>query len=242
MTEVELGILAGTGFYDLDILDTWKNVELDTPYGKPSAPYKIGRYNGRGIAFLPRHGKEHTIPPHKVNFKANIWGLRELGASNVMGINSMGSLKEEIVPPCIVIPDDYVGFFDIPTFYDEEVKHASPDLSEELRDTLLEAARTRGIEVRDGGVAVQTTGPRFETRAEIKILSNWGDLVGMNMASEATLCSELGMSYSNIASVDNYGNGICGERPTFELVLANSKKNHDRVEELVKGAIELLLG
>ncbi len=240
MGKVYLGILAGTGFYDLGLFDDTESVEVETPYGRPSAPYEIGYYKGKGIAFLPRHGKEHTIPPHRVNFCANIWGLKELGVEKVIGINSMGSLKPEIRPPCIAIPHDYVSFFDIPTFYNNEVKHATPKIDEDMRSLLIKAAKDIGLNVRDNAVAVQTRGPRFETPAEIRILAGWGDLVGMNMASEATLCSELSIPYANIATVDNYANGVMGEVPTFEKVLSNSKRNAERVRSLLKKAVEIL--
>jgi len=240
--EATLGILAGTGFYDLGIFDDKEEVELETEHGKPSGPYEIGNYHGKGVAFLPRHGKRHTIPPHRVNHRANVLGFQQLGVKWVIGINSMGSLKPDIKPPCIAIPDDYVSFFDIPTYYDEgDVKHATPGLDPFLRKTMLEAASSLDIPVHDGGAAVQTRGPRFETPAEIRVLARWGELVGMNMASEATLCNELELPFANIASIDNYGNGIGGEVPSFELVLANSKHNREKLRAIIKTAIERLL-
>ena len=241
MTKAVLGVIAGTGFYDLGIFEGREVVEIETPYGKPSSPYEVGLYNGKGVAFLPRHGKEHTIPPHKVNFQANIWGLNNLGVEKVLGINSMGSLKLEITPPCIAVPGDYVNFFSVPTFYDTEVKHVTPELDAPLRENILEAARDINVPVHDGGVAIQTTGPRFETPAEVKILANWGDFVGMNMASEATLCKELEMPFANIASIDNYASGLSEEKPSFELCLENSKKNREKMLSLVKAAIEKIL-
>ncbi|MDG6220039.1 MAG: 5'-methylthioadenosine phosphorylase, partial [Candidatus Thermoplasmatota archaeon] len=153
----------------------------------------------------------------------------------------MGSLKESIVPPCIAVPDDYVCFGSIPTFYDREAKHTIPSISEELREIVLYSAKIHGLDVVPRAVAVQTSGPRFETPAEIRVLMGWGDLVGMNMASEATLCSELEIPYVCIASVDNYGNGIKGERPSLELCLERSKSNLDGVVELVKAVCESYL-
>jgi purine nucleoside phosphorylase len=235
-----LGIIAGTGFYDLGIFEDKQSIELDTKFGSPSSPYEVGYYKGQGIAFLARHGKAHTIPPHMVNHQANIWGFKELGVQKVIGINSMGSLKLDIKPPCIVIPDDFVCMYDCPTFYDDEVVHTRPFIDEEVRSILLMAAKNAGIEAMNGGAAVQTKGPRFETKAEVRMLAGWGELVGMNMAHEATLCSEAGIAFGNIATVDNYGHGLGGSEPTFEQVKASAAENSARVKAIVKGAIELM--
>ena len=175
-----------------------------------------------------------------VNFQANIWGLKELGVERIIGINSMGSLKLDIKPPCIVIPDDFVCLYDCVTFYDDEVVHTRPYIDEELRSVLLMAAKNADIDARNRGAAVQTKGPRFETKAEIRVLAGWGDIVGMNMAHEATLCAEAGIAYANIATIDNYGHGLGGSEPRFEEVKASAAENSARVKAIVKGAIELM--
>lgn len=213
---------------------------LDTPYGPPSAAPVAGRHGNVRLLFLPRHGAGHTIPPHRLNHRANLWALKELGATHVLATASTGSLKKAIRPGTFVVPHDFVSFWQIPTFHDEDVHHATPALDEGLRDALYNAAKRAKAAVRARGVYVQTSGPRLETPAEIAHFATLGDVVGMTMASEATLASELGLPYACLCSVDNYGNGIV-ERPlTYKEIQKTQARNEGLVREILAAALEAI--
>lgn len=189
------------------------------------------------MAYVVRHGPDHRIPPHRVNHRANLWALKEVGVSGVVGTSSVGSLKKEIPPGTLVVPDDYLAPWAVPTYHDEEVVHITPSLDAELRRRLVEAARGEGATVRDGGVYVQTRGPRLETKAEIRFLREFGDIVGMTMAEEATLARELDLPYASLCAVDNYGHGIRAEALNYEDI----RRFQDRNAEVVRGVLRVLL-
>jgi 5'-methylthioadenosine phosphorylase len=200
----------------------------------------VGRYAGVSVAFLPRHGKDHRIPPHKLNHRANLWALKEIGVSRVIGTSSTGSLKKMIHPGTFVVPDDFVAFWEIPTFFDDRVVHSTPSLDPALRAILVAAAKAAGASTKDGGVYVQTTGPRLETRAEIAFFKKVGDVVGMTMASEATLACELGLPYASLCTVDNFAHGIVDEPLTFEAIRNTQRANAALTRTVVAKALELL--
>lgn len=211
---------------------------LDTPYGKPSDDPIVGCRHDTPVVFLSRHGLGHRIPPHRLNHRANLWALKELGATAILATASTGSLKKVIHPGSFVVPHDFVAFWTIPTFHDDEVVHATPVLDPGLRDALVSAGKDTKASIRGRGVYVQTSGPRLETPAEIRHFAALGDIVGMTMASEATLASELGLPYAAVCSVDNYCNGIV-ERPlTFDQIRATQSKNQDALRRLVEAALE----
>lgn len=236
-----VALIGGSGLRTPALLEDPVARPLDTPYGKPSEPPVLGRRGDASLVFLPRHGSEHRIPPHRVNHRANLWALKELGATAVLATASTGSLKKNIHPGSFVVPDDFVAFWSIPTFHDDEVVHATPGLDPKLRDALLTGGKSAALSVRTRGVYVQTSGPRLETPAEIRHFATLGDVVGMTMASEATLAGELGLPYAAVCSVDNYCNGIV-ERPlTFEEIRATQARNQDALRRLVEKALERIL-
>lgn len=211
---------------------------MDTPYGKLGGTPLLGRHGETPVVFLERHGTEHRIPPHRLNHRANLWALKELGATAILGTASTGSLKKAIRPGSFVVPDDFVAFWTIPTFHDDAVVHATPGLDPKLRDILVTAGKAARASVRTRGVYVQTSGPRLETPAEVRHFATLGDVVGMTMASEATLANELGLPYAAVCSVDNYCNGIV-ERPlTFDQIRATQATNADALRTILERALE----
>jgi 5'-deoxy-5'-methylthioadenosine phosphorylase len=238
MGTVTVGIIGGSALGDAFALEDEQAKFLVTPHGAPSDPPRIGKHAGAAVIFLPRHGKDHRIPPHKLNHRANLWALKELGATHVVSTSSTGSLKKAIPPGTFVVPHDFVGYWDIPTYYDDRVVHATPALDETVRATLLAAAKDAWATVRERGVYVQTTGPRLETRAEVAFFSTIGDVVGMTMASEATLASELGLPYASLCTVDNFAHGIVDEPLSFEQIRETQHANAELTRSIVAKAVE----
>lgn len=229
-----LGIIGGSVLSQSSAFDAAESREVDTPHGSPSSPLHVGQ----AVTFLARHGPDRRIPPHRVNHHANLWAMKEAGVAAIVGASSVGSLQVEIAPGNLVVPEDYVSFWDIPTFFDEEIRHVTPALDPALRARLVGTARARGVSVHDGGVYVQTSGPRLETKAEIRVLRRFGDLVGMTMAAEATLAQELDLPYASLCSVDNYAHGVTKEPPTFEDIRRTQESNMRVVEGVLRAFTE----
>lgn len=238
MASLTVGVIGGSALRDASLLREDEAHPVDTPYGAPSDVPRIGRHGGHTVVFIPRHGAEHRTPPHRVNHRANVWALKEMGATCVLGASSTGSLKKPIPPGSFVVPHDFIAFWNIPTFFDDRVVHATPSLDEPLRKCLLEAAKAEGANVRSRGVYVETTGPRLETRAEIAHFRGLGDVLGMTMASEATLACEIGLPYASLCSVDNYCHGIVDRPLTFDQIRVTQRKNADVVRRVLRGALE----
>jgi 5'-methylthioadenosine phosphorylase len=222
-----LGVIGGVGFFENEMFKEAACLEIETPYG----PSEI--FETENILFLPRHGIKNRRPPHMVNHRANLMALKERGIKRIIGMNSVGSLKLEIPPPSILIPDDYINFVDIATYHDSKIVHIVPSLDENLRNDLISHAKMESLDVIENGIYIQTRGPRLETKAEISLFKNFGDIVGMTMASEATLARELDLAYASICSVDNYANGIVKEALTNDNILANARVNSDRIKEFI---------
>jgi len=216
---LDLAIVGGTGLYKFPGLQDLQRHAVATPFGRPSADIVVGTLGGSRIAFVARHGEDHTLAPHRVNYRANIWALHHLGARRVIGVNAVGGITEKMRPRALAVPDqiiDYThGRFD--SFCDVEgskVEHI--DFTEPynavLRATLLDSAQRAGIAVVDGGCYGATQGPRLETRAEIARLRRDGcDLVGMTGMPEAALARELNLDYACLALVANWAAGCGGE-------------------------------
>ncbi|MEW6007897.1 MAG: MTAP family purine nucleoside phosphorylase [bacterium] len=209
------------------------------------SPQDVG-LNGKGdgsifikesFVFLPRHGKDKTIPPHIINHQANMLALKSLGVSQIIAINSVGSLKENITPDDFLVPDDYINLWDTRTFYDEKIVHILPELDETTRLLIIDKAKSCGINPIDKGVYVQTRGPRLETKAEIRFLKTLGDVVGMTMASEATIAKELDIPYASLCMVDNYCNGIKEEPLSFSLIKEAQRKKMGKLSIFLKKII-----
>lgn len=225
-TSADVGVFGGSGFYAF--LDDVVEVDVPTPYGPPSAPVAVGTAGDRRVAFLPRHGRDHHLPPHRVDFRANAWALHSLGVRHVLGPCAVGSLRPELRPGDLVVPDQLVdrtwGRPD--TFADggagERVQHLSfaDPYTEELRQVVLTAAREEHEpgRVHDGGTVVVIQGPRFSTRAESSWYRRMGwDVVNMTQHPEVALCRELGMGYAGLALVTDYDSGV-DDSPDVEPV------------------------
>ncbi|HWU76998.1 MAG TPA: S-methyl-5'-thioinosine phosphorylase [Rhodanobacter sp.] len=223
-TPIDLAVIGGSGLYNLPGLGDSSRHTMDTPYGPASGDVVVGRFAGRRIAFLARHGESHTLPPHRVNYRANVWALHSLGAHRVIGVNAVGGIRADMGPRVIVVPDQvidythgrYTSFCDVDG---AEVKHIdfSEPYTESLRQQLLVAARTAGIAAIDGGCYGATQGPRLESRAEIARMKRDGcDLVGMTGMPEAVLARELGLEYACLALVANFAAG-CGDEAEISI-------------------------
>jgi 5'-methylthioadenosine phosphorylase len=234
----EIGIFGGSGFYSF--LEDVEEVELDTPYGKPSAPFVIGEIGGKRVAFLPRHGREHELPPHRIPYRANVWGMKELGVRRIIGPNASGALKAELRLGEFVVCDQFVdrttGRAD--TFYDgPETTHvsAADPYCPDLRRLLVDTAGELGIPVRDGGTVVTIQGPRFSTRAESKWFQDAGwDVINMTAYPEGYLARELELCYANISMVTDHDVGVEGTPPvSHEAVIEVFSANNERLRELL---------
>ncbi len=229
--DLALAVIGGTGVYALEALSEARELYLDTPYGEPSAPIRVGLLAGARVAFLARHGEGHHLPPHRINYRANVWALHAIGARRVLAINAVGGISPEYGPATLGVPEqliDYscgrVGTFceeaDVPV---QHVDMGSP-YTPALRAQLLAAARQAGVNVVDGGCYGVTQGPRLETRAEIARMRRDGcDLVGMTGMPEAALARELDLHYACLALVANWAAG-CDPEPhdiTMDEVHAN---------------------
>lgn len=229
-----IGVIGGVGFSRSDLFKDARIEEVETPYGK------VNMMIMERISFVPRHGLDRNIPPHKVDHKANLSAFKEKGIERIIAVNSAGSLNYEIAPPAIMIPHDYVGLWDIATIHDDKIVHIVPGLDEGLRQAILSFAEIYELGAIGSGIYIQTTGPRLETKAEVKMLGKFADIVGMTLANEATIARELGLRYASICSIDNYANGITEEPLTNEMILENAKVNGDVIAEFLLKLVEEL--
>ena len=244
---LDLAVIGGTGLYRFPGLEDVREHRVDTPFGPPSDVIVAGRVGERSVAFIARHGGEHTIAPHRVNYRANLWALHSLGARRVIGVNAVGGIRDDMGPRAIVVPDQIIDYTHgrITSFCDIEgakVEHIdfSEPYSTGLRSEINAAARRAGVALVDGGCYGATQGPRLETRAEITRLRRDGcDLVGMTGMPEAALARELGLDYACVALIANWAAG-CGD--TAEISLEEIFENLEHVTALVPAIIAALLG
>jgi len=235
----EIGVFGGSGFYSL--LEDVREAKVDTPYGPPSDSFFLATVAGRRVAFLPRHGRRHTIPPHKVNYRANVWAMRSLGVKAVISPCAAGSLQLHVEPGHFVVSDQFVdrtnGRAD--TFFDGPIStHVSSAeiYDPTLRALALDVIREHGITVHDGGTVVVIQGPRFSTKAESKWFSDAGwEVINMTQYPEAYLCRELGMAVVNIALITDYDAGVLEGTTavTAHDVLAVFEHNAERIRAVV---------
>jgi purine nucleoside phosphorylase len=219
--------IGGSSLVNSTIFYEWENLPVETPYGRVLVK------KARNHIFLQRHGERH-VPPHRINHHANIWALKNLGVIEVIAINSTGSLKTDFEPGKLLIPDDFISKCPIPTFFDDDALYTIPVMDTSLAVRLHRICENIGIECVLGGVYIQTQGPRFETRAEINVFKNEGDLVGMTMASEVTLCMELSIPYVSLCSIDNYCNGIIEKALDVEEVFEKIRFNARTIETIIQ--------
>ncbi|HIH50494.1 MAG: S-methyl-5'-thioadenosine phosphorylase [Candidatus Micrarchaeaceae archaeon] len=247
--KADIGIIGGSGFYSL--LENAKEIDADTVYGRPSGRISVGRIEGKSVAFLPRHGSRHSIPPHKVPYRANIQALYDLGVRRIIATNATGSLNPKFKVGQIVAFDQFANFTNgrVDTFFEDRVAHvgmAEPYCSE-LRSIATKAAKRKSLDFRDRGSVLVINGPRFSTRAESLFFSRQGfDLINMTQYPEAALARERCMCYLALGIVTDYDVGLEGRKDikpvSHSEVVATFSKNIGKVKwlvgEMVKGTPE----
>ncbi len=231
---MRVAFISGTSIVNSTLFSAWEARTVETAYG-------LVAYRARGDhALINRHGYGVPLPPHAINYRANIRALADLGFKEIVSVNSVGSLKPEIPPGSIVSCSDYVGLQQGPaTFFDTELKGGAPVIANNLIPRLV-AGLAPEFAIPTGKVYVQVRGPRFETKAEIRILRGWGDVIGMTAAHEADLCTEAGLCYNSLAVIDNYANGLEGTEIDFARFKDLVKTNQERVNRLFTRMLELL--
>jgi 5'-methylthioadenosine phosphorylase len=247
VSRAEVGIFGGSGFYSL--LEGVEEVQVETPYGEPSAPLAIGEIDGRKVAFLPRHGKKHQYPPHRVPYRANVWAMKELGVQRLVGPCAAGSLQPHVKVGSFVVCDQLVNFTSgrQSTFYDgPETTHISfaDPYCPTMREVAVEKAREQTIDVRDEGTVVVIEGPRFSTRAESTFFRAQGwEVINMTQYPEAVLARELELCYLNISLITDYDVGVEGEEVepvTHEEVIRVFEENNAKLRDLLFGIVPAL--
>jgi 5'-methylthioinosine phosphorylase len=243
----KLAIIGGTGLTQLSDLTIIKHDKLTTPYGSPSADFITGELNHKEVIFLARHGNPHTLPPHKINYRANIWGLKQLGVEQIVAVAAVGGITEEMLPAHIVIPDQLIDYSHDRkhTFFEDEnypVTHIdfTYPYCPKLRLSLIAAAAKADIKISPSGTYGCTQGPRLETAAEIKRMERDGcDLVGMTAMPEAALAKELGMDYAAISVIANWAAGKTAGEITMTEIEQHLHAGMANTAELLKAFILL---
>lgn len=241
--QLVVGVIGGSGLYDLEGIRDVREVELATPFGAPSDAYVTGVLDGVRLVFLPRHGRGHRISPSEINFRANIWGMKKLGVTRILSLSAVGSMREDVHPGDFVVIDQFIDRtrHRADTFFEQgvvaHVMFADP-VCPEMRKVALEAARAIGVRVHDGGTYVNMEGPQFSTRAESKLYRTWGvDVIGMTNLQEAKLAREAEICYATIAMATDYD---CWHEEhddvTVEAILAVVRQNVGNAKALVKAA------
>ena len=235
MTEqAEIGIFGGTGIYDSGLLTDSTEIIVDTPFGKTSDSITVGLYKGRKVAFMPRHGKKHTIPPHLINFRANIWAFKEMGVKRIIAPSAVGSLKQELKPGDVVLPSQFIDFTKsrkTTLFEDGKVIHISvaDPFCPELQNVVSQAANKINLHLHKGATYVCIEGPRFSTRAESKFYKDiiGADIIGMTLVPECQLAREAQMCYVSISTVTDYD--VWSENPVTAKEVLETLSNNVQV-------------
>jgi 5'-methylthioadenosine phosphorylase len=245
--DIRIGIIGGSGLYEMAGLTDISEVQVETPFGNPSDAYRVGTLEGKRVVFLARHNRSHSISPSELNFRANIYGFKKLGVEWILSASAVGSLKEELRPLDIVLPDQ---FYDrtktrISTFFGNgivvHVSFAHP-LCAKLADVIEQGARDSGVPVKRGGTYVCMEGPQFSTVAESNTYRKYGaDLIGMTNLQEAKLAREAEICYTTMALVTDYD---CWhpdhDAVTVTEVIENLKKNSDNAQKIIRAAVKRL--
>ncbi|MET1159717.1 MAG: S-methyl-5'-thioadenosine phosphorylase [Thermoprotei archaeon] len=244
--KAEIGVIGGSGLYEIPGLENVKEYKIYTPYGKPSDNIIVGEIRGRKVAFLARHGKGHKYPPHRVNYRANIWALKSLGVKWVIAFSAVGSLREDYTPGDFVVPDQFIdmtkGIRPMTFFEGGVVAHVSmaDPFCEHLRRIILDAAKTiKGLKIHDRGTYICIEGPRFSTRAESRVWKEVfkADIIGMTLVPEVNLACEAQLCYAVVAMITDYD--VWAEKPvTAEEVLRVMKENTEKAKQLLPAIIE----
>lgn len=243
-----LAIIGGSGLYGLgDDFATDGKAPRDTPYGDTSADILLGRWQGRELAFLPRHGEGHRVPPHRINYRANIWALKRQGVSRIISVNAVGGIAPELAPQTLAVPDQIIDYSSgrEQTFFDggdEQARHIdfSWPYDPELRAILVEAGEQRNLQLVNKGTYGCTNGPRLETAAEIlRMRNDTCSMVGMTGMPEAALARELGLDYACLALVVNWAAGIQPREISMQEIIVNMERGMQEVKFLLSVATGL---
>lgn len=238
----EIAIIGGSGLYDQDLLEDVRDLKVRTPYGRTSDILKIGKYLERKIVFLPRHGRGHQLPAHNVNYRANIWALKELGVKRILSSNACGSLSEKHKPGDILVLDQFIDRTKLrpSTFYEGgQVCHISSadPFCPELNKLLVNEGQSENMAIKLGGTYVCIEGPRFSTRAESRMFRQWNaDVVGMTVYPECVLAREMEICYSSLALVTDFD--VWADKPvSVDEILTVMKSNLEKTKRLFASAI-----
>ena len=242
MNTAEIGIIGGTGVYDPKIFEEVRDIKVSTPFGEPSDLVSIGIHKNTKVAFIPRHGRNHTIPPHRVNYRANVWALKQLGVERIIASSAVGSLRDDYAPGNFVVPDQFIDRTKkrLDTFYDGgpiyHVSSADP-FCPQLRMFFIDVARGLGLDIKKNGTYVCIEGPRFSTRAESKLFRMWNaDIIGMTLYPECVLAREAELCYVSIGMVTDYD--VWAEKPvSTKEVIGTMRKNVENFKTLIVEAI-----
>ena len=243
-----IAIIGGTGLDTLDALTISHRRIIDTPYGKPSAALTFGQLNGCEVVFLARHGDDHATPPHRVNYRANLYALKQAGVNRIIAIAAVGGITPAIVPACIVFPDQIIDYTygRSHTYFEEDIEHTvhidfTYPYSESLRQSLIQAARQLQLDAIEQGVYGATQGPRLETAAEIERMERDGcDLVGMTGMPEAALARELELDYACCAVSVNWAAGKTDGIITMDEIRLHLGAGMNKVKRLLTTAVTLI--
>lgn len=238
--KIKIAIIGGSGVYDSGIFKKEKEVEVETPFGSPSAKIEIGDFLGKKIAFLARHGSNHQFPPHKVPQRANIFALKKIGVERIIGICAVGSLKQDFKPGDLVLCDQFIDFTKKReySFYDKEGIHVSmaDPFCPELRDLFFKTAENLKITVHQKGTYVCVEGPRFSTRAESKFFRNFADIIGMTLVPEAVLAREMEICYLSLAAITDWD--VWAEKAVqADEIVKTMKENMENIRKLLKAGL-----
>ncbi len=244
----KIGIIGGSGLYNIEGIKKLKAVSVATPFGKPSDKYITGELEGRDVVFLPRHGVGHRINPSEINFRANIYGMKKLGVNRIISVSACGSLKEELKPLDFVVPDQFVDRTNQArkmTFFEKgvvaHISFAEP-VCKELSYAVYRVAKKSGITAHMGGTYLNMEGPAFSTKAESNLYRGWGmDIIGMTNMAEAKLAREAEICYCTLAAVTDYDCWYAGhESVTVDMVIANLCKNIENSKMIIRNLIPIL--
>ncbi len=246
MTEdAEIGIFGGTGIYDSDFLEDSKEVTIDTPFGKTSDSIIVGNFKSKRIAFMARHGRKHTIPPHLINYRANVWAFKKMGIKRIIAPSAVGSLKEEINPGDFALPSQFIDFTKTRKgsfFEDDKVIHISvaDPFCPELQTTVISAANNLSIKLHKNCTYLCIEGPRFSTKAESRFYKGLGaDIIGMTLVPECQLAREAQICYSSVSTVTDYD--VWAEKPvTAKEVVRTLSENVETTKKILSFLPDLI--
>jgi 5'-methylthioadenosine phosphorylase len=238
----DIGIIGGTGVYDPEIFEEVKEIKVYTPFGETSDLVSIGDYKGIKVAFIPRHGRGHSIPPHKINYRANIWAFKQLGVSRIIASSAVGSLREEYKRGDFVIPDQFIDRTKkrLDTFYEGgqlcHISSADP-FCPQLREFFIDFTRHTGLKIQQRGTYVCIEGPRFSTRAESKLFRLWNaHIIGMTVYPECMLAREAELCYVSVAMVTDYD--VWAEKPvSAREIIKTMGESVEKFKKMILNAI-----